>query len=306
MSGDRDLVARWDGDVPPDGELRGPIGDPWSDCPIVPLGHCDGVFIVLDVVGQLRRLTARQLLHRGDHVSLYLGDETFLVEHWPRIVQRRGADGRIEAIIVGFYIGPAASWIMQVCRDAGIWGPHMVIRQAGIWPADLGAVVVHCGDGVMIWRAGEQPQPMRCGRIGDAVYPASARRLRPTVPCGPEIAQNLQQDIQVLWNFRQGGGAIAFLGLIANGYLGAVPGWRPNGFVLGPTAAGKSQLIEIARAAWPLHNYTTDTTKSSYMRHANRVVTDQTYFSSVLRRIAELRRDQTDEETPHTFSEFVD
>jgi hypothetical protein len=176
--GDDDLAARWDGNVPPDGELRGPVGDPWSDCPITPLGHNKGVFYFLDVVGQNRDLTARQLHHRGELVSLYLGDENYLWEHWPAVHRpRRNGD---KPIITGFFIGPAASWHMQACRDAGIFGPRVVIRKPGIWPMDDGAVIVHFGDGMLTRRPNEPPKPTRCGRIGDVVYPASARRARPS------------------------------------------------------------------------------------------------------------------------------
>jgi hypothetical protein len=78
-----------DGGEPPIGGSRSRA----DGCPVVALGHLAGVLHFLDVRGQKRELTARQLGTRHDLLLLFCGDDSWLREHFPRWGLRSAGGG---------------------------------------------------------------------------------------------------------------------------------------------------------------------------------------------------------------------
>ncbi|MDE1904979.1 MAG: ATP-binding protein [Rhodospirillales bacterium] len=233
-----------------------------AECPLVALGHLDGAFHFLDISGQERRLTARQMGSRAEISALFLGDTAWLAENFPRVVTTRSVvDGEtvVDASVQGFSHAAAGEFLMARCREAGIFGTHVVVRRAGIWAGADGAPLAHCGDGVRGaggWRG--------VGfREGAQVFAASAPVPRPAdAAASAEIARGLCADVRELWRARDAGAEIVLLGLVGCGFLGAAPRWRPNGFITGGAGSGKSMLLDFLRACWPLHHYTNETSKA--------------------------------------------
>lgn len=254
--------------APPAGEGGGgpavpeaPARTPESSCPLVPLGHAEGEFHFLDAVGQKRALKARALVSRGDLVSLFLGDTSWLFEWFPNKVIRKEKDGddiieREE--IRGFSVAKAGEYLMELCGRAGLFGAHVVLRGPGVWAGEDGAPVVHAGDAVLAggeWRASGY-------RDGRQVWTSAAPRPRPGAAAGPEAGQEIQGEIAELWQFRLAGSEIVCLGLMAVGYFGTAARWRPNGYLIGGTGSGKSMLLQLLRACMPPAEFSTDTSKA--------------------------------------------
>lgn len=231
-------------------------------CPVIALGHIDGMLHFLDTVGQRRALTTSQMARRPDLVALFGGDEDWLRKHFPhrRDVKVTGQDGTesTKSITVDFQIKGVSTFLMRACFEAGLFGDHIRIRAPGIWVGRDGQPVIHCGDGILIDARWYLPGH----RTDNNVWSAAPALPRPGVACDSSVAKQLQLDMQRLFNFKAGGGAIAVLGLIGSGYFGAAAPWRPNGFFLGGPGSGKSVLLDLCRALSPLHYYTNDTTKA--------------------------------------------
>lgn len=240
-----------------------PAGTDTPDkCPVTPLGHLDGTFYFLDVRGQKRELTARQLGARHDLVSLFGGSDTWLREAFPKRVPVKSADetGQESTVFrtVDFRINDAAAGLQRACFAVGLWGDHITIRKPGIWRDVDGQPAVHCGDAVLIGDTWHDPG----ARTGNQIWAAAAPAKRPGMPCAASIGCDLRDGLVRLWNWREVGSPIAVLGLIANAYYGAATEWRPASFVTGSTGSGKSALLRVMRAAVPLHHYDNDTSKA--------------------------------------------
>ena len=229
---------------PPDDGARDP-------CPLTALGHADGKFWFMNVVGERRGLSARQLGARPEIAALFLGDMTWLQNNFKALDQ----DGRP----AGFKVAKATEHLMSLCRRQGIYGDHVVIRRPGVWPGEAGAPIAHCGDALFI--AGEKHEPGV--KIAGQIFAAAAREPYPApVPAAATVARHYQGQIAALWNFRDECAEIMILGLVGAAYLAAALSWRPNGFISGASNAGKSHLLDLMRALMPLSHYSTDTTKA--------------------------------------------
>lgn len=233
-----------------------------TPCPVKALGHLAGVFHFLDVRGQKRELSARQLGARYDLLALFGGSDTWLREAYPKRVAVKSTDkeGKESTAfrVVDFQVGAAAAALQRACFFAGLWGDHIMVRRPGIWRDPEGTPVVHCGDAVLLGDQWHQPGE----RTGDQIWAAAAPTARPTAACGADVGQELSAGLTGLWNWREVGSPIAALGLIANAYYGSATEWRPAGFVTGSTGAGKSALLRVMRGAIPLHHYDNDTSKA--------------------------------------------
>ncbi|WP_240906374.1 ATP-binding protein [Komagataeibacter xylinus] len=250
-----------------DGGKRGGGGPPEGDaenasCPVTAIGHLDGTYYLLDSVGQLRALSARQIGNRHDLVGLFGGNDDWLRAHYPKKAQCKikGPDGQdtTEERIVDFRINSVAAFLQSECTAAGLFGDHILIRRPGIWAERDGMPVVHCGDQVLI---GDRLEPAGT-RTGNQIWAAAPPAARPGVPCGPDIGRALQYQLQELWNYRCDGGAIMAMGLLGCAYYGAAIPWRPAGFLIGGAGSGKSSLLTVLRAASPMNFYTNDTSKA--------------------------------------------
>lgn len=252
------------GNEPPGQE----VSDDRLPCPITCLGHLDGSFHFLDARGQKRIIGARGLGNRHELLSLFLGIDTWLRQEFPKKAkvkrQENGEEIEVE-VIVDFQINRAAAWLQIQCGDAGLYGEHVVLRAPGVWPGPDKLPVVHCGDEILIDRKWQKAGT----RTGTQVWAAAAPVPRPGLPCEAAIARELQEDIKQLWNFRKAGAEIAVLGLLCCGYFGAAVNWRPAGFLLGGAGSGKSALLQVLRAASPMHHYSNDTSKAGVEASVN-------------------------------------
>ena len=262
------LVGGSESDRPPSPPGAGDPGDPAADCPLTVLGRADGVFYFLDIEGELRKLSGRQLGTRSELVALFLGDTSWLMRHFAKTAIRKFAQsGQTieEEVVIGFLTASAGEFLMAMARQAGIYGPHVVLRGAGIWTDEDGAPVVHCGNAVFagdVWRPAGR-------RDGNQVWTLTAATQRPEGVAGTSIGQGLQASVRELWSFAQPGGDMLALGLIGTGYYGAAASWRPNGFLTGLAGSGKSMLLDLMRAAVPLHHYTNDTSGAGIEQACN-------------------------------------
>ena len=252
----RDAAA--DGEkIPPKADLRAPAADPWQRCPVMPLGMNDGMTHWLDYRGQYRGLPVRQLAIRAELLGLIGSDTPWLLACFPQRAARK-VDGEFRDIVTGWSLDAAMEWFLKVAAEQPMFGPHIVIRRPGVWPGENGEPVAHCGD--VLWIEGDvQPAGLRTGNM---IWPAHPALGRPGEPCGPHVGKHLQMEMQRLWRWRQRGGAIMALGVIASAMLGACARWRPSMFFGGDVGGGKTYLLDLLCACCVLRYHSTDTTKA--------------------------------------------
>jgi hypothetical protein len=246
-------ARRGGGRMPPPANEDEEIG-----CPVTALGHADGFFYFLNVVGERRKLSARQLGSRGDLATgLFLGDTAWLLRRF-KAVDKDGNPA-------GFSVHRASEFLADACRRNGIYGDHVVIRRPGVWPGERGLAIAHCGD-ALFFDGEKHPAG---GKFAGQIFAAAAREIYPAArPAGVIVARQIQADIQSLWRFPvndQGDtvpGDLIAIGLVGQAYLAAALSWRANGFISGASNAGKSHLLDLLHAMVPLSHYTTDTTKA--------------------------------------------
>lgn len=230
-------------DAMPDGEL--------AACPITALGHVDGKFWFLNIVGERRGLSARQLGSRAEISALFLGDTHWVHENYP------GTDR--EGNKVGFSVPRVCEYLMSACRRSGMYGDHVIIRQPGVWAGENGVPIAHCGDALFINGERRDAGVKFCGQI----FAAAARETYPAAQPAPKsVADGFCADLRNLWSARDDGAEIIAMGLVGQSYYAAAISWRANGFITGAGGAGKSMYMEFLRAMVPISHYTTDTTKA--------------------------------------------
>ena len=226
-----------------------------GSCPVVPLGHAGGNYWFITAAGEVRSKTAPQLGQRPNQIDLFGGSAV-----WPLAVfpQTRVVDGvEVEA---GYSQNALCDFLMRGCVEAGIFGPHVAIRDVGLWRDAEGAPLVHCGDMVLI----EREWVPAGARIGDIVFPIAPRQPKPGSATGDSVTfgRYIHDEIARLWNFREPGSPVVLLGLIATALLGTAAPWRPSGFLSGAPGWGKSVLLDCMRACCPLHHYTNNTSQA--------------------------------------------
>ena len=222
-------------------------GDPRNTCPLVPLGHGQGKFHLLNAAGEYRVVTARALENRAELAALLGGRVAWIFAHFPRF-----SDSKREAA------SEAGEAIMAWCVEAGLWDDRIEVRGPGIWPGPDGAPILHLGDKVV-----QDGKERAAGFLDDGtLYVAHAALRRPAQkPAAKEAGQAVMEDLR-LWNWRDAAGPVLFLGWLATAYLGAAIRWRPNIFLTGGAGSGKTSLFRLARAALPLHGHTNDTSRA--------------------------------------------
>lgn len=91
-------------------------------CPITPLGMRDGLYLIRDAAGTERTLLPRQIDNRHNVISLFLGDDTWLRQNFPKhtFVRCTNTDGSLtdESRIVDFSRKQASDWIANACLNA--------------------------------------------------------------------------------------------------------------------------------------------------------------------------------------------
>jgi hypothetical protein len=243
------------GGKPPTG---GRPADGETPCPVTPLGDADGVWHFLDPLGKKRQLTAREFGNRHVVRGLFRGDERWLREKFPDRKEFENEHGGKAVRVVGFQLNAAAAWLQKLCSDQGLYGDFLQLRRPGIWRGDDGLPIVHAGDAVLIegsWCAAGT-------RTGNQIWIATPPAPRPAAPCDHSVGESFREEIQRLWKFRLGGAPHLLLGLIATGMLGTAARWRPNAFLCGEGGSGKTMLMDVLRAACPMHAYSNNASEA--------------------------------------------
>lgn len=237
------------------------------ECPVTALGHLGGVFHLLDVRGQKRELSSRQLGSRHDLLSLFGGDDAWLRAAFPKRINTNAKNETEPPVwqTVDFRVNDACAGLQRLCFNAGLFGDHVLLRKPGVWRDPDGEPAVHCGD--MVWLRGEWLPAGQ--RTGAQVWAAAAPTPRPGTPCGADVGRHIQDGLRDLWKWADEGGPVAMMGLIANAYYGAATEWRPAGFITGPTGGGKTSLLKVVRGAIPLHHHDNDTSKAGIEQAVN-------------------------------------
>lgn len=203
--------------------------------PFTPVGMSGGLFYVLDALGSLRELTARDLSRNG--ISALCGEDVW----WLHAMYPRAKRGKNQPN--GFAADAAADAIISACAIMGPWSPRGRVRGRGAWRGEDGHLVLHLGDS--LWIKG---RAVPIGRRGDFVYPLRDRIPRPakqpegcTGPyaAGPSIFETLKS-----WNLRRGElDARLMLGWIGAGMLGGALEFRPHILITGEAKTGKSTML---------------------------------------------------------------
>lgn len=229
-----------------------------APCPVTPLGDADGVWHFLDPLGQKRQLTAREFGNRHCVRGLFRGNEDWLRAKFPDRKEFENEVGGKSVRVVGFQLNAAAAWLQKACSDQGLYGDFLQLRRPGIWRGDGGLPIVHAGDQVLIegeWRPAGT-------RTGTQIWIATPPTARPGIACDALVGEAFREEIQRLWCFRLGGAPHLLIGLVATGMLGTAARWRPNGFLCGEGGSGKSMLLNVLRAASPMHAYSNNASEA--------------------------------------------
>ena len=232
-----------------------------ADCPITALGHADGQYWFLDFTGQARKLSARDLSVRANLVSLFGGKEDWLRKEFPKKKWEwnKETKERVETdIVVDFAVNSAGTWLIERASRMGLYGKSISLRQPGVWRGPDGLPIVHCGDQILVGNTWHPPG----FRAGKQIWVAAEATRRPAAPCGPEVARQLQDDLQGAWRYRTPEGAIAVIGMLVAGWLCGALSWRINCFITGESGSGKTALMNVFKGAWPEHQYSNDTSKA--------------------------------------------
>ncbi|MDD2794378.1 ATP-binding protein [Acidocella sp.] len=220
-------------------------------CPVTPLGHFNGKFWFLNIVGEKRDLSARQLGARAELAALFLGDMAWLERSFKAFTPEGQPNG--------FKISKACEYLMSACREAGMFGEHVIIRRPGVWLGENGVPVAHCGDALFI-----EGEKFPAGqKVAGQIFATAPRMAYPAAkPADVLVARDFADDIRNFWKLAIEGGEIIALGLVGQGYLAAALSWRANGFICGGSNSGKSKLLELLHGMVPLSHYTNETSKA--------------------------------------------
>lgn len=222
-----------------------------EDCPVIPLGHANGVNYFIDKAGQLRDLTDEKM-GRLKLINLF-GDASFLYRHWPR----KDANG----FVTGWRPEQVCETLTRACLERGVIDVAETVRGRGAWKGPRGELIMHCGDVIVF---GDPPDDDRVpgkvtayepGHIDGYVYPRAAALPRPFHERVPEApgpngspADQLFKHLQS-WHWARGDmDARLLLGWIAAAMIGGALEWRPLVWITGGRGTGKSTLHALLRA----------------------------------------------------------
>lgn len=229
-----------------------------TPCPVTPLGDAEGIYHFLDPLGQKRQLSARQLSNRAEVLGLFRGDDQWLRFKFPDRKEFEDPDGNKVTRVVGFRLIEATGFLLKSCSQQGLYGDYLQLRRPGIYRGEDGMPIVHAGDAVLIDREWKPAGT----RTGNQIWIATPPTPRPAGPCDHALGERLCQEIQRLWKFRLGGAPQLLVGLIATAMLGTAVRWRPNAFLCGEAGSGKSMLMDVLRAACPMHAYSNNASEA--------------------------------------------
>jgi hypothetical protein len=232
---------------PPPGEVV-PFG---ADCPVPALGH-DGAggYYFLTPGGMIKAVVARGLTNHGI-AELFDGSVEWLEREFGELKGNT---------TVGFSVRKVGPWLIQRAIRAGYFNLARRVRGAGAWRLGGDALVIHCGDRVMVPadladELGLEALPeaalpgyrwSRAGvEIDRVIYPAAPPEPAPaTVPAAASTLAELEAFLGS-WSWGKPGEATLLLGWIGCGMIAGALKWRPHIWIDGPAGAGKSTLEQL-------------------------------------------------------------
>lgn len=219
------------GDFPlgPDGILP-----EWS--PVTPLGRDGHTYWFLDANGQILDLSADKC-GKGRMTSLFACAPGFLVHAFPRIDK----DGIHTPD--NYKNESAMALLFRAADRKGPWSAEGRVRGRGCWQAQNGGLILHLGDEI---RAGGATLPP--GEYGGHVYISRPALPAPATSKGDEACGAIIHRDLMTWHWRRGEtDARLMRGALGAGMIGGWLDWRPNVFLLGDKAVGKSQLQKYSK-----------------------------------------------------------
>ena len=241
--------------LPPDDDGGDAPPDDLPPCPVVALGHRDGVYHFLTPWGEYRAFVTPRLTSLGVD-SLFGGQTSWLRQAFPRH-DREGKN------VIGYSAPAAARALIRACTLAGFFDPARSLRGTSVWPGRTergeDTLLVHCGDRIFEYLTGLEGEGAAEGepavrvvkhrpglRRTGHVYPALPAESRP----GPQPA-GAQDAVELLgllsaWKWRNPDNApLLLLGWLGAAMIaGALP-WRPHIWVTGDAGSGKSTLERL-------------------------------------------------------------
>lgn len=231
-----------DGAEPPGPGAPGPSAlEGAGPCPVVPLGHADGMFWFLSPSGQVRGITDAKLNANGIR-GLFEGRIPWLWDAFPRF--DKSGETR-----VGWGAAQAQEYLIKGAAAQGLFSAEACLRGDGVWPDEAGGLIVHCGDAVLVNALDGGGTWERPGRLGRWVYPARPAMPRPAAePLSDAEAARLLELVKT-WNWaRPEIDPLLLLGWIGCGVVCGALRWRPHLWLTGNKAGGKSWLHDLLRA----------------------------------------------------------
>lgn len=214
----------------------GPDGILPEWCPVTPLGRDGHNYWYLDANGQILDLSADKC-GKGRMTSLFACAPGFLVHAFPRFDKEGGHT------VDNYKNESAMALLFRAADRKGPWSAEGRVRGRGCWPAPDGGLILHLGDQV---RAGGQVLPP--GEYGKHVYISRAPLPAPATVEGDEACGAVIHRDLMSWHWRRGEtDARLMRGWFGAAMLGGWLDWRPNVFLLGDKAVGKSQLQKYAK-----------------------------------------------------------
>ena len=192
-----DAAADGGDGLPPDGDLRGPVGDPRPECPIVCLGRRDGVYHFLDDRARASRADGAPAWQRPDSSGAVLRRSDLAWRYFPHRRHAEGqpaSDPRIVCRLFGRGGGGmAAGGVRATSRCSA---PHMVIRTRGrVAGRDRRA-------GRALRRRTADRWPLAAGRPAHRQHrlgSRSAGRIARARPAAPMSREYIQRQLQDYW-----------------------------------------------------------------------------------------------------------
>jgi energy-coupling factor transporter ATP-binding protein EcfA2 len=205
-------------------------------CPIVPLGHKNGLYFFISASGELRSIKA-EALEAGRGVRALLSGYGVSTDAW--------CLGNFPLKDGGWSHREAGQWIIDQCNGKGVFDPSSAdLRSVGVWRDEKGNAIAHCGDQLVL-SDGQVMTPAafqgKCVMIG-------AAPIAPPVNAfiDPHIIEKFRFELRALWGWKRDVDADIFLGWIGAASLGGFPEWRSHLYVYGSRGSGKSKLMELA------------------------------------------------------------
>lgn len=212
-----------------------------ENCPVTALGRdADGkTFHYLNADKMLVALAAREHTQQG-LVALFGAEQEYLDEHFEK--RKRGEGVTLD-------VPKLTRALMAACSKRGTFNPSRHVRGCGAWLGVDGELIYHAGDWVWFDNARRDP-----GLYDGFVYPARSPIPLPHAKAGvgPDAVLDLF-EVLTSWNWRRGAredhlDARLMLGWLQLAPFGGALQWRPQAWVTGEAAYGKSTLQGLCKA----------------------------------------------------------